>query len=121
MFNRSEVWRKLNSRRRREILKSLEVTTAQWCHFRLPATVTRAAVHSFAERNLLRGFFERSSKIISAITIKPAAAGIELGIALSPPAPNVPLPCWGTSFKKAMEISFPGIKPMPTGVIAQQE
>lgn len=120
-FRDSVVWRELDSRRRRAIMRSLEITTARWSKFQLPPDVTMDKVKTFAERNLLRGFFEQRGRIITAVSARQTFDGIELGLALSPHPLNVSLPCSVVSFRTTLRLCFGAVTPIPNPTEAKKE
>lgn len=102
----TEVWERLNPSHRRRLGRAIRSADANWHHYRTAAHVTIDSILAFARKNLLRSFFERPARIVTAITAMPTKNGIVLGIALSPHPANVSLPAWGCSFPRAIKMSF---------------
>lgn len=109
----TEVWASLNSSQRRRLGRALRSADATWHHYRTGSHVTIDSILKFARENLLRGFFERPARIVTAITVMQTGNGAVLGIALSPHPTNVSLPAWGCSCHQAIKLSFGEV----TGII----
>jgi len=105
-YGNTEVWASLNPSQRRRLSRALRCTDATWHRYRVGAHVTTDSIVAFAKKNLLRGFFERPARIVTAVTAKQTDDGIVLGIALSPHPANVSLPAWGVSFTTAIKMTF---------------
>ena len=105
-YYHTEVWESLNPSQRRRLGRALRSADANWHLYRTGAHVTIDSILAFARKNLLRGFFERPARIVTAIAAMQTENGIVLGIGLSPHPANVSLPAWGCSFLRAIKMSF---------------
>jgi len=118
-FRDSEVWAELSTDKRRRITAAIAASEQQWLYFLIPDTVTDEQIAAFGRRNLLRGFFEQPSRVITAISARRVANGIELRIGASPHPTGISLPCWGCDMRAALEGTFKQVARIPSDVTTQ--
>lgn len=113
-FADSDIWKTLPASKRRRVAAAITVSEQTWYRFLIPSKTTGHEVATFARANLLRGFFEQPSRIVTAVVARRVPAGVELRIACSPHPLNVALPAWGCGMLNALKLTFGEVVAMGT-------
>jgi hypothetical protein len=105
-YSDSEIWHALTPGKRRRLAAAIAASTQTWFRFLIPGKTTDQDVTKFARTNLLRVFFERPLRMVTAVAAVHIPDGVELRLACAPPPPNIALPAWGCGMLTAVQLAF---------------